>query len=126
MDNVNFSNELVRRENLIRLRESKYAEIKDIDEKIKEVERDDFKKNSQKYIGKIFKISQGEFYRVRNYDPYSGKLIGALIKWSLTDISFESDLAIDLEDIGVQEVDLEEVKSSIDASISWIMTEFSE
>lgn len=100
--------------------------LKPLMKKIKEVERGDFKKNSQKYIGKIFKISQGEFYHVRNYDPHSGKLIGSLIKWSLTEISFESDLAIDLEDVGIQEVNLEEVKSSIDASISWIMTDFGE
>lgn len=124
MDNVGFSNELVRRENLIRLRESKYAEINSINQKIKEVERDNFKKNSEKYIGKIFKISKNEFYHIRSYDPYSGKLVGALIKWSLTEISFEDDLAIDVEDIGAEETNLDDVKSSLEASISWIMTEF--
>lgn len=124
MDNVDFSNELVRRENLIRLRESKYAEIKAIDEKIKEVERDDFKRNSQKYIGKIFKISSNKFYRVKNYDPYLEKLVGALIYFSLTKISFEDDIAFDLDDISAKEISLEEVSSSLDASISWIMTEF--
>jgi len=125
MNNVDLTNKAMSRADLVKLREDKYAEINSINEKIKEVERDEFKKNSQKYIGKIFKISQNEFYHIRRYDPYSDKLIGALIKWSLTEISFEDDLAIDIEDIRVEEINLDEVKSSLGASISWIMTEFS-
>lgn len=114
----------MRREDLIKLREEKHAEIKSINDKIKEVEREEFKKNSKKYIGKIFKISSNKFYRVKNYDPYSEKLVGALIYFSLTKISFEDDIAFDLDDISTKEMSLEEVNSSLDASISWIMTEF--
>lgn len=100
----------MRIEDLIKLREEKYAEINSINDEIKKVERDEFKKNSKKYIGKIFKTASDEFYHIRTYDPYCNKLEGALIKWSLSDISLENSLAMDIDDVGLEEVNMEEVK----------------
>lgn len=124
MNNSDLTSELMIREDLIKLREAKYAEIEFINEKISKLEREDFIKNTDKYVGKFFEIGLDRFYHVSRYDPYHNKLVGELIKYSSSEISVKN-VEIDMEEIGLEEIALKDVKSTLYSLLTWIILEFS-